>query len=66
MAIDDARQAAQALIAGAEPAQKQVAAAAEKGGELAGSGKQVKLAARAGNKVEGGAVLAVLTEPEPE
>jgi len=29
-------------------------------------GRVVKLAARAGNKVEGGAVLAVLAEPEPQ
>jgi len=42
----DAKEAAQALIAGAEAAQKQVAAAAEKGGNLAGSGKDVKVAPR--------------------
>lgn len=42
----DAKEAAQALIAGAEAAQKQVAAAAEKGGSLAGSGKDVKVAPR--------------------
>ncbi len=35
----DAREAAQALISGAEPAQKQVAALAEKTGNLAGVGK---------------------------
>jgi hypothetical protein len=66
MAIDDARQAAQALIAGAEPAQQQVAAAAEKAGNLAGSGRDVKLAARIDPKhgefkwliSEGGAIRA--------
>lgn len=42
----DAKEAAQALIAGAEAAQKQVAAAAEKTGNLAGSGKEVKVAPR--------------------
>lgn len=38
-----AREAAEALIAGADPAKKQVAAAAEKAGNLAGSGKGVKV-----------------------
>lgn len=42
----DAKAAAQALIAGADAAQKQVAAAAEKTGNLAGSGKEVKVAPR--------------------
>jgi hypothetical protein len=42
----DAREAAQALVAGAEAAQKQVAAAAEKSGNLAGAGKEVKVAPR--------------------
>jgi hypothetical protein len=46
MAGSDAREAAQALVAGADAAQKQVAAAAEKAGNLAGSGKDVKLSAR--------------------
>jgi hypothetical protein len=41
-----AKEAAQALIAGAEPAQRQVGAAAEKTGNLAGSGKGVKIPAR--------------------
>jgi len=50
MAGSDARDAAQALIAGAEPAQKQVAAAAEKSGNLAGSGKDIKVAPRADPK----------------
>jgi len=46
MAGSDAREAAQALLAGADAAQKQVSAAAEKAGNLAGSGKDVKIAAR--------------------
>jgi len=44
MAGADAKNAAQALIAGAAPAQQQVAAAAEKAGNLAGAGQNVKLA----------------------
>jgi hypothetical protein len=66
MAGEEAKQAAQALIAGAEPAQRQVAASAEKAGTLAGSGKDVKIAARNDPKygelkwliAEGGAVRA--------
>jgi hypothetical protein len=66
MAGEDAKQAAQALIAGAEPAQRQVGAAAEKAGSLAASGKDVRLAARNDPKhgelkwliAEGGAVRA--------
>lgn len=46
MAGSEAREAAQALISGAAAAQKQVAASAEKSGNLTGSGKDVKLAAR--------------------
>lgn len=42
----DAKEAAQALISGAEPAQKQVAAFAEKSGNLAGVGKGIKAASR--------------------
>src|ERR1700704_268480 len=42
----EAKEAAQALIAGAEPAQRQVGAAAEKTGNLSGSGKDVKIPAR--------------------
>lgn len=42
----DAKEAAQALVSGAEAAQKQVSANAEKAGNLAGSGKDVKLPAR--------------------
>lgn len=50
MAGSDARDAAQALIAGADPARQQVAAAAEKARSVAGSGKDVKLAARSDGK----------------
>jgi len=46
----DAREAAQALISGAEPAQKQVAASAEKSGNLNGVGKEIKLTARSDPK----------------
>ena len=42
----EARDAAQALIAGAEPAKKQVAATAEKVGNLSGVGKGIKVAAQ--------------------
>ena len=41
-----AKEAAQALVSGADAAQKQVAAAAEKSGNLAASGKDVKLAGK--------------------
>lgn len=40
------REAAQALVAGAEPARQHVTAAAEKAGKLAGAGDGVKVAAR--------------------
>ena len=46
MAGAEAQQAAEALISGAQPAQQQVATAAEKSGKLAGSGKDVKVAPR--------------------
>ena len=39
----ESKEAAQALVAGADGAKQQVAAAAEKGGNLAGSGKGVKI-----------------------
>ena len=42
----DARDAAQALISGAEPAKRQVAASAEKTGNLSGVGKDIKVAAK--------------------
>lgn len=50
MAGSEAKEAAQALIAGAEPAQRQVGAAAEKSGSLAGSGKDVKIAPKNDSK----------------
>ena len=40
----EAKEAAQALVAGAQPAQQQVSAIVEKSGNLAGAGKGVKLA----------------------
>lgn len=43
MAGAELRAAAQALVAGAEPAKQQVAARAEKAGSLAGAGNGVKL-----------------------
>ena len=44
MAGADAKEAAQALIVGAGPAQQQVGAAVEKSGKLEGSGNGVKIA----------------------
>src|SRR5438477_11841613 len=46
MAGTEAKEAAQALVAGAQPAQQQVSAAAEKNGNVAGAGAGVKLAAK--------------------
>jgi hypothetical protein len=46
MSESEAKEAAQVLVAGAEPAKQQVTAAAEKAGNLAGAGKNVKVAAR--------------------
>jgi len=46
----DSKEAAQALVAGADPAKQQVAAAAEKAGNLAGSGKGVKVAPKSDSK----------------
>lgn len=46
MAGSEAREAAAALIAGAEPAKQQVSASAEKLGNLAGAGRGIKLPAR--------------------
>lgn len=46
MAGEEAKQAVQTLLAGAQPAQQQVAAAAEKAGNLAGSGREVKIQPR--------------------
>ncbi|MFN2644187.1 MAG: hypothetical protein ABR570_04285 [Burkholderiales bacterium] len=45
MAGTEAKEAAQALVAGAAPAQQQVSTAVEKTGNLAGAGKGVKVAA---------------------
>ena len=42
----EAKDAAQALVSGAEPVRQQVTAAAEKAGKLGGTGAGVKLAAR--------------------
>jgi Tfp pilus assembly protein FimT len=50
MAGSDARDAAQALISGADGARQQVAAAAQKAGSLAASGKDVKLPSRSDAK----------------
>jgi len=44
MAGTEAKEAAQALVAGTEAAKSQVAAAAEKAGKLAGAGSNIKLA----------------------
>jgi len=46
MAGAEAKDAAQALIAGAEPAKQQVAALAQKAGNLSGAGKDIKVAAK--------------------
>ncbi len=43
MAGSEVRAAAQALVAGAEPAKQQVGSAAEKSGKLAGTGSGVKV-----------------------
>ncbi len=50
MAGADAKEAAQAVIAGAATAQQQVGAAAEKSGNLVGSGKSVKIAPKNDSK----------------
>ena len=46
MAGAEAKEAAQALVSGAEPARQQVSAAAEKSAGLSGAGKGVKVAAK--------------------
>jgi hypothetical protein len=46
----ETKAAAQALIAGAVPAQQQIAAAAEKAGKLAGMGKGIKLSSQSDSK----------------
>jgi hypothetical protein len=50
MAGSEAKEAAQALVSGAETAKQPVAAAAEKAGNLAGAGANVKIAAKADAK----------------
>lgn len=50
MAGSDAREAAQALIAGADGARQQVAQAVQKAGSLAGAGQDLKLPARSDPK----------------
>ncbi len=50
LAGSEAKEAAQALVAAAEAAKQQVAASAEKAGNLGGSGKEVKIAVRADAK----------------
>jgi hypothetical protein len=50
MAGSEAREAAQALVSGADAGKQQVAAAAEKAGSLMGSGKDVKLPPRSDAK----------------
>ena len=50
MAGAEAKEAAQALVAGAEPARQQVTAAAEKAGKLGGAGKDVKVPAKSDQK----------------
>jgi hypothetical protein len=60
MAEAEAKEAAQALVAGAEPAKQQVAAAAEKAGNIAGAGKNVKVASR--NDAKAGELKWVVAE----
>ena len=50
MAGSEAKEAAQTLVTGADAAKQQVVAAAEKAGNLAGSGGNVKLAPKADAK----------------
>ena len=50
MAGTEAKEAAQALIAGADAPKQQVAAAAEKVGNLAGAGNNIKVASRSDPK----------------
>ena len=47
----EAKEAAQALVAGTEPAKQQIGAAAEKAGNLAGAGRNVKVAPKNDAKV---------------
>ena len=50
MAGSEAREAGQALVAGAEAAKQQVAAAAEKNGKLEGAGAGIKVASKSDPK----------------
>ena len=50
MAGTEAKEAAQALVAGADPFKQQVAAAAEKAGNLSGSGTNIKAAPKSDPK----------------
>lgn len=50
MAGTEAKEAAQTLVAGAEAAKQQVAAAAEKAGNLTGAGNNIKLSPKADAK----------------
>src|SRR5947207_391854 len=50
MAGAEAKESAQALIAGADPAKQQITATAEKSGRLAGSGAGVKIASKSDAK----------------
>jgi hypothetical protein len=50
MAGTEAKEAAQTLVAGAEAAKQQVAAAAEKAGNLTGAGSNIKLSPKADAK----------------
>lgn len=50
MAGTEAREAAQTLVAGTESAKQQVAAAAEKAGNLTGAGNNIKLAPKTDGK----------------
>ncbi len=50
MAGSEAKEAAQALISGAETVKQQVAASAEKAGNVAGSGNNIKIASKADAK----------------
>jgi len=50
MAGSQAKEAAQALVVGAQPAQQQVSAAVEKTGNIAGAGRGVKVAAKSDPK----------------
>src|SRR5262245_18419298 len=46
----ESKEAAQALVAGADPAKQQVGTAAEKTGKLAGAGKDIKIAPKNDSK----------------